>query len=371
MSQDTWVIFDEIAGADGHRIGVACINSEKTLNALNIPIIARLLPQLRAWALDDGIAAVFLHAAGEKAFCAGGDVKSICVAVRANGVEDSTAFDLFSQEYRLDFLIHDYPKPLIVWGTGYVMGGGIGLLCGASHRIVTETSRLAMPEITIGLYPDVGGSWFLARLGKIGLFLGMTGAMINAADALATGFATQAVAAGKRHEVLTALAALSWGSPESRHDQVSALLDGFALTDLAAGHIEQAGAELSERLQGEELADLYAALTAPSANPWLDKAARTLKAGSPTSAALIYRQWQNGSRMSLADTFRQELILSVQCARHPDFIEGVRALLVDKDQQPRWHPATLAEVSQAWLDGHYAAPWQGRHPLSDLENWQG
>lgn len=371
MTDEPCVRFERLSGPSGKSVGVACLNSEKSLHSLNIAMIRLLYPQLRAWALDDSVAAVFLHATGEKAFCAGGDVKSICVAVRANGREDSTAFELFSAEYRLDYLIHDFPKPIIVWGTGIVMGGGIGLMCGASHRVVTETSRLAMPEISIGLYPDVGGSWLLGRLGRIGLFLGLTGAAFNAADALQTGFATHAVPSVRRLEFLQALASLSWSAESAQHHrQVSALLQSLALADLAEGQIAPVAAAIDERMAHEQLSDLYQALISPHENPWLDKAARNLRSGSPTSAALIFRQWHSGRTQSLADTFRQELVLSVQCARHPDFIEGVRALLVDKDQQPRWSPATLEEVTADWLDQHYMAPWPGEHPLSQLENWR-
>ncbi|HEX5276606.1 MAG TPA: enoyl-CoA hydratase/isomerase family protein [Fluviicoccus sp.] len=371
MKEQPCVRFEILPGPSGKSVGVACLNSEKSLHSLNIPMIRLLYPQLRAWALDGGIAAVFLHSTGEKAFCAGGDVKSICVAVRTNGIEDSTAFDLFSEEYRLDYLIHDFPKPIIVWGTGIVMGGGIGLMCGASHRVVTETSRLAMPEISIGLYPDVGGSWFLGRLGKIGLFLGLTGASFNAADALQTGFATHVVASERRLEFLKALSLMSWAAESSDHPrQVSALLASIALTDIPDGQMAPVSAAIDERMAQEELSDIYEALILPHENPWLNRAAGNLRNGSPTSAALIFRQWHHGRVQSLADTFRQELVLSVQCARHPDFIEGVRALLVDKDQQPRWSPAKLAEVSGEWLDQHYMPPWQGEHPLLRLEHWR-
>lgn len=371
MTQEPVVLFGEIPGQDGHRIGVACLNSERSLNSLNVPIIAALYPQLRAWALDDGIAAVFLHGSGEKAFCAGGDVKSICQAVRANGPGDRTALDLFSQEYRLDYLIHDYPKPLVVWGTGIVMGGGIGLLCGASHRVVTETSRLAMPEISIGLYPDVGGSWFLGRLGLPGLFLGLTGATFDAADALYTGFGNHAVASSRRLDVLAALVAMSWSEDRTeRAGQVTALLDRFSLGELPEGHLQRNAGRIASLLEDSSFPAACQALAAPQDDPWLEKAASNLRAGSPTSAALIHRQWLNGQRLSLADTFRQELIVSVQCARHHDFIEGVRALLVDKDRKPVWQPALLEEVSEEVVAGHYVEPWTGRHPLADLEYWR-
>ncbi|HNP02067.1 MAG TPA: enoyl-CoA hydratase/isomerase family protein [Agitococcus sp.] len=366
MSSLAPVLFSELASTNGKKIAIAQLNSEKTLNSLTLPMIELLYPQLQQWAKDDNVVAVVLQGAGEKAFCAGGDVKKICVAVREHGIDDKTAVDFFSAEYRLDYLIHQFAKPFIVWATGFVMGGGIGLLAGASHRIVTETSRLAMPEITIGLYPDVGGSWFLARLGKVGLFLGMTGAQINAADALQTGFASHALPSSARQQVLEQLALIEWAKDRQQHpQQISQLLDQLALKELPQGQLALAQTDIEQRTQANNLLELYQQLIQPSSNAWLDKAANTLKRGSPTSAALIYRQWQQGSTQSLADCFRQELTLSVQCARHPDFIEGVRALLVDKDQHPQWQPATIEQVTEAWLDGHYQELWP-EHPLADL-----
>ena len=139
-----------------------------------------------------------------------------------------------------------------------------------------------------------------------------------------------------------------------------------AAPETAAGILPSVNVEIIRRTSAEDFATLYRQLTEASTDPWLNKAADTLKAGSPTSAALIYRQWRNGSQMSLADCFRQELVLSVQCARHPDFIEGVRALLVDKDHKPHWRPASVGELTVEWLDGHYRTPWLGEHPLADL-----
>lgn len=366
MSNLTPVLCSELSSTNGKKIGIAQLNSEKTLNSLNLPMIKVLYPQLQQWANDENVVAVFLHGAGEKAFCAGGDVKQICLAVRERGIDDSTALDFFSAEYRLDYLIHQYPKPFVVWATGFVMGGGIGLLAGASHRIVTETSRLAMPEISIGLYPDVGASWFLSRLGKIGLFLGMTGAQINAQDALDTHFATHALPSSARLQVFEQLASMKWSKNSQQHaQQISQVFSQLALKELPQGQLALAQADIEQRTQANNLPELYQELIQASANAWLDKAANTLKRGSPSSAALIYRQWQQGSTQSLADCFRQELTLSVQCARHPDFIEGVRALLVDKDQNPQWQPATIEQVTKEWLDGHYQRLW-AKHPLADL-----
>lgn len=369
MSELPVVLLEERATADGRVLAIATLNSERSLNSLSLDMIQLLLPAMRRWAGDERVVAVFLQGAGEKAFCAGGDVRRICLAVRANGIDDPYAQEFFSEEYKLDYLIHTYPKPVIVWGQGIVMGGGIGLMCGASHRIVTETSRLAMPEISIGLYPDVGGSYFLPRVkGRLGLFIGMTGVHMNAADALYIGLADLAIPAARREAVIARLCEEHWASdPETRELQVSTVLMREKPPALAPSELKAREALLNTRAASDDLHALYAALTASAPDdPWLDRSAQMLAKGSPTSAALIHRQWQRGATMALADVFREELIVSTQCARHPDFIEGVRALLVDKDNRPQWQPATLAEVSAAWIAEHYAAPWQGPHPLASL-----
>lgn len=369
MTDTPVVLLEERITRDGHVLGVATLNSERSLNSLSLDMIRLLQPALERWAADPRVVAVFLQGAGEKAFCAGGDVRRICLRVRENGIDDGYAREFFEEEYRLDYFIHRFPKPFIVWGTGIVMGGGIGLMSGASHRIVTESSRLAMPEITIGLYPDVGGSYFLSRLpGRLGLFLGMTGANLNARDALFAGFGTHAVAAARREAFLQALADVAWSADAMEHgQQVSGVLAAEPLPALPEGQLEPRLSIINSRAAADGLAELHAALTTPSDDPWLQRTADSLAKGSPTSAALILQQWQRGRSMELADVFREELILSVQCARHPDFIEGVRALLVDKDNTPRWQPATVADVSDEWLAGHYQAPWTGEHPLAALD----
>ncbi|MDI1301034.1 MAG: enoyl-CoA hydratase/isomerase family protein [bacterium] len=369
MSESPVVLLEERATADGRVLAIATLNSERSLNSLSLDMITVLLPALQRWAEDDRVVAVFLQGAGDKAFCAGGDVRRICLAVRENGIDDPYAQEFFTQEYKLDYLIHVFPKPVIVWGQGIVMGGGIGLMSGASHRIVTETSRLAMPEITIGLYPDVGGSYFLARVkNRLGLFIGMTGVHLNAADALHIGLADHAVASARREAVLGSLCAEPWATEaQACSRQVSAVLAREQQPELKLSEIAAREALLNARAGSDDLAVLYAALTAPAPDDaWLDRTAASLAKGSPTSAVLIHRQWQRGSHMTLADVFREELTLSVQCARHPDFIEGVRALLVDKDNAPHWQPAVLAEVSESWIAGHYAEPWSGAHPLAAL-----
>ncbi len=178
------VLFTEHATQDGHVIAEVKLNAERSLNALTLEMCEEMLPRLRDWATDERVVAVLLDSAGEKAFCAGGDVVNLYKTITGEG-DPSFPERFFETEYRLDFLLHTYPKPVICWGNGIVMGGGMGLLSASSHRIVTETSRLAMPEVTIGLYPDVGASWFLNRLPNgAGRFLAMTGCQINAPDAV-------------------------------------------------------------------------------------------------------------------------------------------------------------------------------------------
>lgn len=363
------VLLEERPALDGRVLAIATLNNERALNSLSLDMISILLPAMQRWAADERVVAVFLQGAGEKAFCAGGDVRRICLAVRENGIDDPYAQAFFTEEYKLDHLIHTFPKPVIVWGQGIVMGGGIGLMGGASHRVVTETSKLAMPEISIGLYPDVGGSYFLSRVkGRLGLFIGMTGVHLNAADALFIHLADVAIPNARREAVLEHLCSESWSDDaETRELQVSTVLMRETPPTLAHSELKARVEVLNARAGSDDLATLHAALTTPAPDDaWLDRTARSLAKGSPTSAALIHRQWQRGHGMPLADIFREELTLSTQCARHPDFIEGVRALLVDKDNAPQWQPATLAEVTEEWIAGHYAEPWKGEHPLKNL-----
>lgn len=373
------VLFREQEASGGQKIGFAMLNAEKTLNALNLDMIRLLDPQLRRWAADPRIACVVLHGAGAKAFCAGGDVRSLREAIlahRDSPAPNPRAQAFFAEEYRLDYLIHTYAKPILAWGGGIVMGGGLGLLAGASHRVVTETSRIAMPEITIGLYPDVGGSWFLRRMpGRTGLFLALTGAALNGGDALEVGLADFFLRAEDQPKLFEQLGFETWGErPEGNRAVLSRALRRYAAeaaVSRPASNV-RAHADTIQRLtDGDSLAEVVASITRYSGeDAWLKKAAATLAAGSPGSAALVWELWHRARHLGLADVFRLELIVSLQCCEHPDFAEGVRALLVDKDNQPRWAPATLAGLTPGWVEGHFVAPWSAlaneTNPLADL-----
>jgi enoyl-CoA hydratase/carnithine racemase len=370
---DDCVLFRTIATASGHRFGRATLNQPASLNALSLAMIDRLAPQMDAWAADPQVAGVVLDAAGDKAFCAGGDVIALYGAIRATpaGQVPAEAAAFFEREYRLDHRIHTYPKPVLCWGHGIVMGGGIGLMAGASHRVATPQTRLAMPEIGIGRYPDVGGSWFLGRMpGRTGLFLALTGAPLNAADARFAGLADFVLPHGNQGAVLDALAAAPWrGDRAADAAQMSHLLERHASSAAAVPAPLRTHYDRIEALIGHDtLADIAPRLVvlAGDADPWLARAGTVFARGSPTSAALSFALLQRARHLSLADVFRLEYQASLGCCVHQDFAEGVRALLIDKDKSPRWRPATLAEVTDAHVESHFVPGFEGPHPLADL-----
>ncbi len=362
MSND-FTAFNESATASGHVLGCAKINAERSLNSLNQSMIDGLQRQLDAWAEDPRVAAVLLRGSGERAFCAGGDVVAVYRAIRdAGGAPSAAAEHFFASEYRLDHAIHVFPKPLLVWGSGIVMGGGLGLLAGGSHRIVTDTTQLAMPEVTIGLYPDVGATWFLNRMpGRTGLFLGLTAARLNAADALYTGLASHFITADRWPDLLQALAAAPWrGEADRDRSLLSTALQPLVHASRAErpeGNIEPRRELIDTITDQPDVSGVIEQLREHAgADPWLGGALATLETGSPTSARLIFEQFHRGRHLSLAEAFERELHMSVQCTRQHDFVEGVRALLVDKDRAPRWRPDSLAAVDDALLEAHFQPP---------------
>jgi enoyl-CoA hydratase/carnithine racemase len=366
------VLFSTIETASGHAFGRATLNTPAVLNALSLAMIDLLDPQLVAWAEDPRIVGVVLDGAGDRAFCAGGNVVAVTRAVREAepGQVPPEASDFFEHEYRLDYRIHTYPKPILCWGHGIVMGGGIGLMAGASHRVATPRTRLAMPEIGIGLFPDVGGSWLLPRMpGRSGLFLALTAAPLNASDARLAGLADFVLPHESLPGVLEAVAAEPWqGDQDADVAHLSHLLDRFATQEVPPAnllpHLDRIDAVVGhDRLT--DLAPRLAAL-ADDPDPWLAQAGATFVKGSPTSAALSFELQRRARHLSLADVFRLEYEAAVGCCMHHDFAEGVRALLVDKDRNPRWQPATLDEVEPELIEAHLQPRFDGPHPLSDL-----
>lgn len=374
------VLFTERVAGNGQRIGIATLNAPKTLNGLSLAMARLLDAKLIEWADDDGIALVVLQGAGEKAFCAGGDLHSLyqsMVAYRESGLDNvldnAYAAEFFAVEYRLDHRIHTYAKPILCWGHGIVVGGGIGLMAGASHRVVTERSKLAFPEITVGLFPDVGGSWLLNRVpDRIGLFLALTGALLAPGDAIYARLADVLIADAQRGDVLDALAAENWSANRAdNHARLDAVLTRFA-TPADVGPLQQHAGTVAAACAQSSLAAIIGAIEGIDAGDeaWLIAAQKTLAAGSPGSARLGFALQQRAASMSLAEVFRMEYGVALHCAAHGDFAEGIRALLIDKDRNPCWNPARLADSDATFAERFLVEPvWRnGTHPLADLSD---
>lgn len=370
------VLFEELICENGKKIGVATLNSERSLNALSGAMVDALTPVLTEWHQNDEIAAVFLQGAGEKAFCAGGDIVHLYKEMQQHPSEYAPAIeDYFTKEYQLDYLIHTFDKPFVVWGNGIVMGGGLGMMVGASHRVVTESSRIAMPEISIGLYPDVGGSWFLNRMPKhCGLFLGLTGASINAADAKYTKLADVFITADKKEALLSQMQQINWGNTVAlNHEKLSQVMHEFELHakgKMPVSHVKENEAVIARVVDQASLVEIVEAISAESIDDsWFNKAQKSIKHGSALSGQIVYRQLQESKKMNLAECFRMELNLSVKCGQYGEFCEGVRALLIDKDNQPKWKFATINDVDMSVVDWFFESKWTAEeHPLVTLGN---
>ncbi|MAG77096.1 MAG: enoyl-CoA hydratase [Colwelliaceae bacterium] len=368
------VLFEQLDCQNGKQIGVATLNAERSLNALSGDMVDALYPQLLAWKSDENIAAVLLQGAGEKAFCAGGDIVKLYNEMKSNPGDYAPGVEAyFTKEYQLDYLIHTFNKPFIVWGNGIVMGGGLGMMVGASHRVVTESSRIAMPEISIGLYPDVGGTFFLNKMPEnCGLFLGLTGASINASDAKYTGLADYFLLAEQKQGFIEALQAINWGSTNAlNHEKLNDVMINLELSSnphLPKSYVRTHQELINKVTSGENLnAIVDAIVNQEIEDKWFNKAQRSLANGSALSAQLVYRQLNEGKSLSLADCFRLELALSVKCGQFGEFCEGVRALLIDKDNNPAWRFNSIADVDLDVVDWFFESKWlEQSHPLSQL-----
>jgi enoyl-CoA hydratase len=357
-----------LAERRGH-LGILTLDRPQALNALSLQMIRDVTGQLLAWRDDAQVGAVLLRGANRAgkapAFCAGGDIRYFHAAALAG---DPMLEDFFSEEYALNHLIHTFGKPSFVLMDGITMGGGMGLAQGCSMRIVTEHAKLAMPETNIGLFPDVGGGWFLAQApGHLGEFLGLSGHVLGAADALAVGWADACVPAARLDALVQAIA------DATAVDGVGALsaVNPFTMDPGAAPL--GAHAETIERAFAQ--ADLAAIVDALAAEPgeFAQAQMKALARRSPLMMAVTLEQIRRARTMTLADDLRMERGLVRHCfhlrpGAASETLEGIRALAVDKDHSPRWNPATVGEVSAAMVDAFFASPWPAHaHPLRDLD----
>jgi len=367
------------------RVGCITLNRPQALNALSLPMIRAITAALRAWQDASVVDAIAIRGTGKSApfghFCAGGDIRFFHRAALSGEAELE---DFFTEEYTLNHLIHRFEKPVVVLLDGIVMGGGMGLAQGASHRIVTENSRLAMPETLIGLFPDVGGGYFLSRLkGHLGEWLALTGTVVGAATAIKIGWADRYIPSHRLTEVWEMLAVAQWAGQGG----VSEYLTGFdepavpvnpALDSLLDPSTGNAISELIDRCFGQPSVSEVVATLASEDHPWAKTTLESLVKRSPLMLHVAFEQIRRARSMSLADELRMERDLVRHCF-HPHHLdrragqtetaEGIRALAVDKDHHPRWEPAALTEVTAEMVAPFFVSPWPSwAHPLGALRD---
>ena len=336
-----------------NSVGHLTLNRPAGLNALNLDMVRQLRQQLDAWLNDDQVRVVVLRANGEKAFCAGGDIRGLYDSYLAN---DGMYMTFFQEEYALDQLIHDYPKPVVALMDGFVLGGGMGLAQAASHRVITERVRMGMPETGIGYFPDVGGSYFLPRLeGAIGQYLGITGSHIRAADALSCGLADHCLGSELLDELDQALDSMQW-TDEPASD-LDTLLRKRASQKIPGSEIKAMRSAIDHHFSQPDMQRIRASLAAedcPAYQDWAERTLAAIESKSPLAMNVTLELLRQGRELSLADCFALELHLDAQWIAKGDIMEGVRALIIDKDKNPRWNPPTLEEVSPARVTEFFA-----------------
>lgn len=387
-AQDAPVLFNTEPTDCGHLIGIMTLNTPKSLNALSVKMCQLLSQQLEQWESDAQVVAIVLKGAGDKAFCAGGDIRKLYDSMSINApLPNPYATEFFGNEYNLYRQMHFYSKPLILWGDGIIMGGGMGLMAGCSHRLVTERTRFAMPEITIGLFPDASGSWFLQRMpAKTGLFLGLTGAMCNGSDALLASLAEYAVASSDYDAIMQRLKQSSWQSladstdkchNNSAHSIVSRALAAQPVAELPTSKLATYWHPIQQLMNSGGLGDIDALLQSDAAlakidtefanDSWTQRAVSTYRHGCPVTAALTYALYHKVTDLSLEQVLYLETNVAVHCAANPDFREGVRALLIDKDRNPQWSRSLaecLSAEGQHYIQQHFVNPYlKNKHPL--------
>ena len=370
------VIQTEIVGG----LGVITLNRPRALNALSLEMVRELTVVLRGWSTHPAVHAVLLRGAPRPAeggkhpvthFCAGGDIRFMHDAALAG---DAAVEDFFTEEYSLDHLIHSYPKPMIAWMEGVTMGGGMGLAQGCQLRVATESLRMAMPETRIGLFPDVGGGYFLSRcVGSVGEYLGMVGPHLHVTDALTLGFAD----VHARSDALPSLLAELRAQPAHGSDELMgrcrAHLDLHGLTQLPEATVTVHLEAINRHFSQHTLQDIWASLQS-DASEWAAQVRQQMAGHSPLMMGVTLEQIRRGRSMPLADVFRMERTMVRHCFQlragaASETVEGVRALVVDKDHRPRWNPSTVEAVTPAMIEAFFEAVWPPHaHPLRDLHD---
>jgi enoyl-CoA hydratase/carnithine racemase len=364
---------DVLAEVQG-QVGLITLNRAKALNALSLDMVRSITKVLSAWQHDPRVQAVAMRGMGKEsafgAFCAGGDIRFFYQAALAG---DPRLEDFFTEEYRLNHLIHHYPKPCIVFMDGIVMGGGMGLAQGAKLRIATERTKMAMPETMIGLFPDVGGGYFLSRCqGALGEYLGLTGQMLNGAEAVFAGLADVLCESSQLNALWTQLPAVDWTQPVEALKNFTSPFAQATQTAQAATPVWWSS-DVNHAFEAADVQGIAKLLQATGHTQALE----ALHKRSPLMLAVTLEQIRRARHMNLSDELRMERDM-VRHSFHPqhlnrtpsqsDTVEGIRALAVDKDHAPRWSPAHIEEVTPEMVTPFFTSPWPAAaHPLRDLQ----
>ncbi|HEY4173835.1 MAG TPA: enoyl-CoA hydratase/isomerase family protein [Rhodopila sp.] len=328
-----------VTSRDG-RVGRILLNRPKALNALDLSMIRACAAILETWREDPHVDAVVIEGAGDRAFCAGGDVRALRDGQLSGDRTDVDQF--FREEYALNLAIATYPKPYIALIDGICMGGGIGLSVHGSYRVATEHAGFGMPETIIGFFPDIGGTFLLPRLpGELGTYLGLTGLRANGADAVHAGLATHFTPRARLADLSAALA----------RDGVAAL--AVYNETLPAFSLAAARTAIDHCFSAATVSDIVACLEATKAD-WADAALKALRHVSPSALHFTLRALRRGRDLTLKQALDAEFALTRTTMAYPDFAEGVRAMVVDKDRKPAWQPATIEQVDPAAIDALFA-----------------
>ena len=376
MPDTDLVLVKELKAENGSKIGHITLNSEETLNSLTLSMVDIIHSQLSEWEKEKNIVAVILEGAGDKAFCAGGDIRALYESMVQNpGGPNPFAEAFFEREYRLDYKIHKYSKPIICWVDGITMGGGVGLMLGCDYRFSTERTRFAMPEIGVGLFPDVGFTYFIDTLPKnIGLYMMLTATQLNAADTQLVGLTNNYISVTAKDSFEKEITELDWSDDLQKNSEILDLcIKNFKEMPLSKEGFPES--QLESRLESvqalmsaDNLVDTSKnILTNSTPDEWFKRGIKGLVNGCPTSAHIIWEQCNFEKSKNLKEVFKFELDLAIQITRHPDFTEGIRAVIIEKDNQPQWSYAEINKLPREWIEEHLEPAWN-KNPLDDLEN---
>lgn len=361
MPECSPVTFDTITARGGYRIGLLTLSRPDRHNALDLDMVKAIGRQMQRWERSKRVVAVVMRGQGERAFCAGGDLRKLYDSMTAG---DDTRYQyadqFFTAEYQNNLNLHRFTKPLIAWGNGLVMGGGLGLYLCAAYRIGTPTLQMAWPEARIGLFPDVLASWYLPRLpAPLGWWLGATGASLGLADAKMARLVNYQLPHESWNSVVEDLRRLPWGDNRAlNHYQVRQCLrtaeqDSPVMANEAVWPRASSVVELLRSGGG----GLQVRHPDADVQRWLEEGVSHWQSASPMSLAVLERQLAIGWRQSWLEASQMELALAMNVCRQPDFREGIRAMLIDRDHQPAWQHACVAEVGEPLLRELFAAPW--------------